>query len=74
MLTVKVNLVLFIKVFDFFFQKVAGMCRTQCSTDESGANPVCGSDGRTYSSRCLLQLAKCSGHRVKMVHKGKCQG
>ena len=50
------------------------MCRTKCSTDESGANPVCGNDGRTYSSRCLLQLAKCSGHHVKMVHKGKCKG
>jgi len=57
-----------------FLQDVDGMCRTQCPTDESGAHPVCGSDGRTYSSRCLLQLAKCNGHRVKMIHKGRCRG
>lgn len=51
------------------------LCRTQCPTDDAGAKPVCGSDGRTYSSRCLLQLARCTGNfKVKMAHKGKCRG
>ncbi|KAJ7340052.1 SPARC- modular calcium-binding protein 2 [Desmophyllum pertusum] len=57
-------------------QEVGGiLCRMQqCFTDGSAlASPVCGSDRRTYSSRCLLQFAKCKGHRVRMVHKGKCK-
>lgn len=61
-------------VYLLIVQVVSGVCRTQCSTDALGASPVCGGDGRTYSSRCLLQLARCSGHRVKMVHKGRCRG
>lgn len=57
-------------------QEVGGVCsRTfECPTGDSGSNPVCGSDRRTYSSRCTLQLAKCNGHRVRMAYKGSCKG
>lgn len=47
--------------------------RVQCPTDDADSSPVCGDDGRTYSSRCLLQMAKCNGHRVKLAHRGKCR-
>ena len=59
-----------------FLQEVGGVCsRTfECPTGDSGSNPVCGSDRRTYSSRCTLQLAKCNGHRVRMAYKGSCKG
>lgn len=54
-------------------QCVSGACR-KCPEDESGTRPVCGSDGRTYSSRCLLHYAKCKlGIKVRMAYKGKCR-
>ena len=36
--------------------------------------PVCGSDGRTYSSRCELQKARCEGHPVRVRYRGSCHG
>jgi len=33
---------------------------------------VCGTDGVTYTSRCELQEALCSGLRVKFRHRGAC--
>ncbi|PVD26007.1 hypothetical protein C0Q70_13675 [Pomacea canaliculata] len=35
--------------------------------------PLCGTDGRTYSSRCHLRIAACnSGTKIKMLRKGAC--
>ncbi|XP_048488742.1 SPARC-related modular calcium-binding protein 2 isoform X4 [Plutella xylostella] len=37
-----------------------------------GHQPVCGTDGRTYPSKCRLLRAQCTGEAVTMAHKGPC--
>ncbi|XP_032239759.1 SPARC-related modular calcium-binding protein 2 [Nematostella vectensis] len=51
-------------------QSLPNRCHEPCPSE---ASPVCGTDMRTYASRCHLQLAKCKGHKVKMIYKGRCK-
>jgi len=55
-----------------------GAASTMVTTSSTSAlvtvEPVCGSDGRTYSSRCELQRARCEGHPVRVRYRGTCHG
>lgn len=39
---------------------------------EPDARVLCGSDGRTYSSQCEVDRARCEGHLVEVKHEGQC--
>lgn len=57
-------------------QRPSTTTSTTTTTTESpeSVEPVCGSDGRTYSSRCELQRARCEGHPVRVRYRGSCHG
>ncbi|KAG8504746.1 SPARC-related modular calcium-binding protein 2 [Galemys pyrenaicus] len=46
-----------------------------CSLDCGGSpqKPLCASDGRTFSSRCEFQRAKCKDPRLEVAHRGGCR-
>ncbi|XP_033104904.1 SPARC-related modular calcium-binding protein 2-like isoform X3 [Anneissia japonica] len=46
-------------------------CNSDCK--DAPTKLLCGSDGRTYNSRCELQYAKCLGKQIQIIKKGKCE-
>ncbi|CAH2035228.1 unnamed protein product, partial [Iphiclides podalirius] len=55
-----------------------GSCAARFASCEANAGnsqqPVCGTDGRNYSSKCHLLKAQCSGEPASVAHKGPCVG
>ena len=52
-------------------RKAQCRCGTICPSD---FQPVCGSDGRSYSSQCHLQQEACQTERnLRILHKGLCE-
>ena len=45
-------------------------CGLRCTREY---NPVCGTDGRTYSNPCVLKAKNmCDGTNVRKAHSGRC--
>jgi len=53
--------------------KAVDACPTFCPLN---FKPVCGSDGKTYPSKCILQAKACKNHSSALfeAHEGSCSG
>ncbi|XP_032811761.2 SPARC-related modular calcium-binding protein 1-like isoform X3 [Petromyzon marinus] len=48
-------------------------CRLECTAQALARRALCGSDGRTYDSRCDFQRAKCREGTLEVAHRGRCK-
>ena len=47
----------------------ADACMKACPRNTA---PVCGSDGKTYSNKCMFEIAQCETKSLKLVREGRC--
>lgn len=51
---------------------------TECSSipivcNDNKSQSVCGTDGKTYSSKCHLMQVRCRGHNIRIKYRGDCK-
>merc|ERR1711973_164074 len=71
-----ISLLLLISVVDARKNKKKALRLRQCGKKQCPAStnkPVCGSNGKTYSSECHFKFAKCWKPSLKIVQQGSCQ-
>ena len=54
---------------------VNGLAKCDCDDLKcaDGTTPVCGSDGKTYGYKCLLQKEQCAEQTaISVIHNGEC--
>ncbi|KAL1226880.1 putative SPARC-like protein-related modular calcium-binding protein [Trichinella spiralis] len=55
-------------------EKTSSSCNADviCTSDTLPMDPVCGTDGRTYNSKCEVKRVECLGSPVQVKHQGPC--
>lgn len=55
--------------YNLLFPRVVSSCPESCI---AVYQPVCGTDGHTYSSECHLAMERCNNPCVELKHEGEC--